>query len=779
MKALFKQFILLLISLLLSSSSYAQALSQTIRGQVIDAESQIPLIGANVVIIDSDPLIGAATDQDGNFRIKEVPVGRHSIKISYLGYETAFIHELLVGSGKEIVLTIKLTESVLLTEGVTITAEPDKGEALNDMAVVSARMFTVEETKRYAASVNDPARMAMNFAGVAANSDLQNDIVIRGNSPRGLLWRVEGIEVPNPNHFSSTGSSGGGISILSANMLTNSDFFTGAFPAEYGNALSGVFDIKLRNGNNEKREYALQAGVLGVDFALEGPFSKDYNGSYLVNYRYSTLAIFDLLNIDVVGDAVPKFEDLSFKLKFPTKKLGSFSIWGLGGKSNQAETTDTYQYDFRSDMGAIGAGHTFFINSKTFVESVVSLTKSRGAYIENQYDDPNLPELVYQDNLVNSAFRASSMINRKFDAKNTVRAGVIFSQLGFNLFSEGEDESVIKRYIDNRGSTQLYQTYAQWKYRFNEKLTLNTGLHYSLFGLNKKQSLEPRAGLKWQFAPNQSLNAGFGVHSRLHDMTIYFAQRFVGDRFEQINKNLDLLKAYHYVIGYDRTIGSDLHLKVESYYQQLTNVPIAPSFYNDPEKQAFSALNINQGFTSDSLVSDGTGRNYGLEVTLEKFFTNNWYFLTTTSLFQSKYRGRDGIERNTRFNNQYIFNVLGGKEFEVGKTKNNLIGINTKLVWVGGNRVVPVDLESSYNEGRAVYFWNQAFEEKVPDYFRIDLRISYRKNRPKHSSIISLDIQNATNRENFYTQFFDEDDLSIERVTQLGLLPVLNYRLEF
>ncbi|MGB0523555.1 MAG: carboxypeptidase-like regulatory domain-containing protein, partial [Flammeovirgaceae bacterium] len=455
-----KQYLLLTTLFFVCYVAHAQKLTQTIRGKVIDAESQTPLIGANVYIVDSDPLLGAATDVDGNFRIEKVPVGRHNIRITYLGYEDGYISELLVGSGKEIVLTIKLTEAITLTEAVTITAEPEKGEALNDMAVVSARMFTVEETKRYAASINDPARMAMNFAGVAANSDLQNDIVIRGNSPRGLLWRIEGIEVPNPNHFASTGSSGGGISILSANMLANSDFFTGAFPAEYGNALSGVFDIKLRNGNNEQREYALQAGLLGVDFAFEGPFSKNYNGSYLVNYRYSTLAIFDVLGIDVVGDAVPNFQDLSFKFKLPTKKFGSFSIWGLGGKSSQAETTNDYKYDYRSDMGATGVSHTFFLNKKTFIESVVSFSASRGSYIEDQFDDPSLPQLVYQDHLVNRSFRVSSMLNRKFNAKNTLRAGIIFSNLSFNLFSEGEDAGEIKRYIDNQGASQLYQSYA-------------------------------------------------------------------------------------------------------------------------------------------------------------------------------------------------------------------------------------------------------------------------------------------------------------------------------
>ena len=433
----------LLLSLLLLYTGIllqAQNLTQTVRGVVVDEASGITLIGANVIILNSQPLLGSSTDQDGKFRIENVPVGRQSLKITYLGYEDAYVKDILIGSGKEVILTIKLRESLFnINEDIVVTAEPDKEEPLNDMAVVSARMFTVEETKRYAASVNDPARMALSFAGVAANGDFSNEIVIRGNTPRGLLWRVEGIEVPNPNHFAGAGSSGGGISILSANMLANSDFFTGAFPAEYGNAVSGVFDIKLRNGNNEKREYAIQLGLLGADVALEGPFSQNSNASYLVNYRYSTLAMLNLLGLEVVEDgAVPKFQDLSFKIKIPTQKAGSFSVWGLGGLSNQVEEEPDYAYDYHSNMGAAGITHTFYLDKKTYLENTISYSGTDLGYKEDQFDDPSLPRLDYEESLINTAFRVSSLANRKFNAKNTVRAGMIFSNLGYKLFAQGE-----------------------------------------------------------------------------------------------------------------------------------------------------------------------------------------------------------------------------------------------------------------------------------------------------------------------------------------------------
>jgi hypothetical protein len=775
-----KNIFFILVGFFCFGNLFSQNLTQTIRGEVLDSESKVPLWGANIIIIGSEPLLGASTDEKGKFKIQNVPIGRQNLKISYLGYEDAYLNEILVSTGKEIILQIPLTEKLTSTEAVVITAESDKNEALNDMTSVSARQFSVEETKRYAASINDPARMALSFAGVANNGDFSNEIVVRGNSPRGLLWRVEGVEIPNPNHFTGAGSSGGGISILSANMLANSDFLTGAFPAEYGNAVSGVFDINLRNGNNQQREYALQAGVLGVDFAFEGPFKEGGNSSYLVNYRYSTLAMLNLIGVDIAGDVAPQFQDLSFKFNFPTKKAGVFSFWGLGGLSSQEETNDEEFYKYGSNTGATGVSHILFLDKKTYLETVVSYSGSELIYNEEQFTDTSRPSLEDESNLRNTSLRVSTLFNRKLNAKNTIRAGLIFSQLNFNLLYKGQDDDVVKTYIDNSGGSQLYQAYAQWKNRLTEKLTLNTGLHYTLFALNGSQAIEPRLGLKWQFKPRQSFSAGFGMHSRTYNMEIYKSQRFVGNQFYNINEELDLIRSKHYVLGYDNLLKPNLRLKAEIYYQSISKVPIRPSFYTDIEDQVASGLNSSGGFTTDSLVSDGSGRNYGIEFTLERFFSNNFYFMFTTSLFESKYKGRDGVERNTRFNNNYIFNTLGGKEFKVGKNgKSNLIGLNLRAIWMGGNRKLTADLQESLQRREAVYEYGRAFEDKVKDYGRIDFRINYRKNKPKFSWVISLDIQNLTNRTNFYTEFFDEDDLQIETVEQLGLIPILNYRVEF
>ena len=273
--------------ILIVSGLFGQTLTQTIRGTVIDKQTLQPIIGARVVVLESDPLIGSVTNVDGQFRLEGVAVGRQSIQVTYMGYEPVVMQNLALTT-KEMVLNITMIESVNSLTEVEVTSEK-KGETVNKMANVSIRSFSVEESNRFAGSRNDVARMAQNFAGVQGADDSRNDIVIRGNSPTGVLFRMEGVDIPNPNHFARFGTTGGPISILNNNVLSNSDFMTGAFPSEYGNATAGVFDLKMRTGNNENQEFMFQFGFNGAELMAEGPFSDSSKASYLVSYRYSTL----------------------------------------------------------------------------------------------------------------------------------------------------------------------------------------------------------------------------------------------------------------------------------------------------------------------------------------------------------------------------------------------------------------------------------------------------------------------------------------------------------
>lgn len=769
-----KAICLLLLFTGLHLQGFSQKLTQTIRGKVIDQESQVPVFGASVLIIGTDPLLGSSTDMEGSFVIKDVPVGRHSLKISSIGYEETGIPELLVGSGKEIVLTIRLQESFMQLNEIVVTAEPEKGQPLNDMATVSARSFTVEETQRYAASINDPARMVLSFAGVSSSDDGSNEIIVRGNSPRGVLWRIEGMEVPNPNHFGEEGSSGGGVSMMSANMMDASDFYTGAFPAEYGNAYSGVFDINLRKGNNEKREYAAQIGLMGIDFAAEGPFSKDYNGSYLVNYRYSTLSLLQELGVGGFDFGVPVFQDLSYKIHLPTKNAGTFNLWGIGGLSNQkfVDEEGGEGFDFHYNMGVGGISHRVMLSDKTYLESALSVSKSKSG--NDYYETAN--QLQANDEFWKTNLRGSWLLNHKINAKNTLRAGFIASHEQYDLLKKYSNADTLITKVDASGNTQLYQVYGQWKTRLRENITLNAGLHSMILALNNNYSIEPRLGLRWSVSPTQAINAGFGVHSKMEPLLIYFSR--YKDQGHP-NKDLEFMKAFHYVLGYENAFRPDWMLKAEVYYQQLKNVPIANTGTEDPEWLGYSAINYDGGFVHQPLVNEGNGQNYGIDVTLEKFFTNNYYLTLTGSVYDSEYTGRDGIERDTRYNGNFNANLLFGKEFNVGRSGNNILGVNIRTLTSGGRRWTPVLLEASKEMGEAVYDWGRRFEEREGMYFRTDLRLSYRRNKASSATIWSLDVQNMTNHQNVWGKDYNSKDQEIVTFYQMGLIPVLNYRIEF
>ncbi len=783
--------LILLFSIIIQNTSFAQNYTQTVKGKVVDKDSKAPLIGANVIIDNTQPVLGTSADINGNFRIENVPIGRQTIKVSYLGYEDLFIPEIMLGTGKEIVLNIELQESILKTGEITITAKREKDRALNTMATISARTFSIEETQRYAGGFNDLSRMTESFAGVSSFTGETNEIVIRGNSPRGLLWRVEGIKVANPNHFPrGSGSSGGGISIVTSDVISNSDFFTGAFPAEYGNAISGVFDINLRKGNPGKREYALQVGVIGVEAVAEGPISRKAQSSYLLNYRYSTLKIFDMLGIKLVDNSVvPEFQDITFNLNFPTKKAGNISVFGLGGMSSAGAKAkaDKSEWKYNSDrfnehelhkMGATGIKHFYiFPNRKTYLKTIISADINDNSATSDSLDDNYTKYSIYKENIVYSTIRSSILLNHKYSSKHSLRTGIIYNLLFFNMYADmlsyGTGDYI--EIVNNNGQTGLLQSYLQWKYRITSELELNTGLHYMYFLLNDNYSLEPRAGIRWQFSGNQSFSAGIGLHSQVEAISFYYTESTgTGGNIYLPNKNLDFTKSYHNVLGYDISLSENLHLKAEAYYQYLYDVPVK----NDTLSY-FSIINYRGGLNNLAMNNDGKGYNYGLELTLEKFYSKNYYLLFTTSLFNSKYKGPDGKTYNTFYNGNYIFNLVGGKEFKVGRDKNNILATNIRFLWKGGNRMIPIDLEASIDAGSTVYEKTEIYKDKVPDFFRLDIGVSFKRNKPKFSWTVSADIQNVTDRKNVFTYRYNDDTKEIKPVLALGFIPVINYRLEF
>ena len=503
---------------------------QTLRGVVNDRASGHPIPYATIQLTDI-PGLGMMCDSLGRFALPKVPVGRHSVQASFMGYEPATVREILVTSAKEVYLEIALQESVNELSEVVVHAH-NRNEAMNKMAVAGARMLSVEEASRYAGGFDDPARLVASFAGVTPSVS-NNGISIHGNAPHLLQWRLEDVEIPNPNHFADIATLGGGIlSSLSAQVLGNSDFFTGAFPAEYGNAVSGVFDMKLRNGNNQRNENTFQVGIMGIDFASEGPLSKKHKASYIFNYRYSTTG---LLNVDLGGKM--DYQDLNFKLNFPTRHAGTFAVWGTAlldkYKSSLEENPDKWDYledagQGRSTqyMAAGGVTHRYFFNENTLLKTTLAGTYSDQEAIQTTYDrefnpSPNIDQNSRSTNLI-----LTSSLNRKVNNRFTNKTGLTFTQMFYNMnlelapFIDQPLETISK----GDGNTSLISAYNSSAWGINDKLSLNFGLHGQLLTLNNRWTLEPRASLKWQTNARTSFALAYGMYSRMEKMDVYFVK---------------------------------------------------------------------------------------------------------------------------------------------------------------------------------------------------------------------------------------------------------------
>ncbi len=804
---------LLLLFSLSFFKSFAQP-TQTIRGTVVDMDTKFPLIGAAVQLINTEEITGAITDVNGEFRLEKVPVGRVDLRISYIGYQEKIINDVIVGSGKEVILEIELEESATQLEEIEISATRN-GEASNEMAMVSARQFSVEETDRYAGSRGDPSRMASNFAGVQGADDTRNDIVIRGNSPSGVLWRLENINIPNPNHFNIAGTSGGPVNIINNKYLANSDFFTGAFPAEFGNALSGVFDLKIRPGNDENYEFIGQLGFLGAEFFSEGPISKENKSSYLVGYRYSTLSLFSSLGIDIGTTAVPEYQDAAFNFNFPTRNGGKLNFFGIGGTStvdivlsnqevferNLFGENNKDQY-FTSRMGVAGVHYVQPLSKKAMIDvsaaySISNVDVNHDVINRQVVNDPDNPDILRFEYgtprvapLLDYTFtepRVSGVINYfyKKDSRNTFTAGINTDLLMFNYIDSVRIIDSSSAQFDTwnirwntRSSALLIQPYVQWKHKFNDNLELSIGIHSQYFSLsNSFAPVEPRAGLKWALPNGQAITLGTGMHSQIQSPYLYFYSDSINaaGELELYNKDLGFTRSIHFVAGYSNVLSNNLILRSEVYYQSLYDVPvtITPSSY--------SLINTGVGFSRffpEELENTGTGYNYGIELGLEQFFSNGFFFMVNGSLFESRYVGSDGIERDTDFNGNYIYNALATKEFTFGPTNGLSVGI--KATGAGGRRYGPADLEASRRQQELVIVDDLRNTLQFPDYFRFDTRIAFFANALNARHEIALDLVNVFGIENVLSlTFVDDPDNPIIQENQLGFFPIFYYRFDF
>ena len=678
------------ITMAMEAKAQTNQAVQTIRGQVCDVASGEPMIGVTITV-ENGTTLATVSDVDGNFIINNVPVGRHSVRASYIGYEPVLLKEQLVSSGKELVLTLRMRESISELGEVIVKPRVNKQLPLNEMAQVGARMFSVEEASRYAGGMSDPARTASMFAGVATGG-ATNGISIHGNSPQMLQWRVEGVEVPNPNHFAEITEAGGGVfTSLNGTVLANSDFLTGAMPAEFGNALSGAFDMKMRVGNNTKYEHAIQVGTLGVDFASEGPLGKNTKASYLVNYRYSFLEIAKKLHAINMENETLDYQDLSFKLNMPTKQAGTFAVWFTGLIDRyENKVPDMSEWETLWDMNdswsrqrncAVGLNHSYRFRSGGSLHSSVAFTGSYRKLGVNDYDAKMnmMPEMDGRNSQWNVII--STQHQHKFSSRYTMQNGFEHQHLDFSTWMDyiHETGGPLYRVYDSEGNTGLTRLYTNHKVALSSRLSTVAGVNVMWFNLNNQWLVEPRISLQYKTSPSSTFSVAYAMNSRKETTDTYFV--LMDSKYP--NEDLGLTRSHHISASFAQRLGENAMLKIEPYWQWLFDVPVEAG-------TTYSILNHRKFFQDRALVNEGAGRNYGIDLTLERYLKDGFYGMITATLFKSEYRDAQGQWHHTRHDRRYITNILGGKEWMVGKSKKNVFGINGRLTMMGGDRYTPI-----------------------------------------------------------------------------------------
>lgn len=756
---------------------------QDLRGKVLDAQTREPVFATVLLLHPELSGKGSITDSVGNFHIGQLPVGRYALQISAIGYEPVTVTDILLNSAKEGYCEVALTENTQHLQEIVVRAPVYKNRLLNPMALTGGHMLSMEEASRYAGGFNDPARLVTSFAGITSSSVSSNALEVRGNAPQYVQWRMEGVETPNFSHFADvTGLGGGMLTGLSSHVINHSDFFYGAFPAEYSNALAGVFDMNLRTGNTQAYEHAFQAGIWGIDAASEGPLGKKGNSSYLFNYRYSFSGIADKISGTNEG---LDYQDLAFKINMPTRHAGTFSLWGIGLqdhiRQNYEEDTEKWEevqdrtlqeYNFRK--GILGLTHHLPLPRNAYLRSTAAVTYSE---VKGTLDEAD--EALHFHRMAEIKNNAANLIlstyyNRRYSARHTNRSGMTLTGMDYRINLKSSTNATLYepmvQYAKKNGQTAALSVYTNSLFNLTDRWKMNLGVSAQYFALNRAWSIEPRAALKWQYRPDQSLALAYGLHSRRERTEYYFTELPETDN-SKVNRDLKFSKAHHLSLAYNWTPSPVLNVKIEPYIQYLYHIPVE-------ENSSFSIINYDGYILDRQLVNKGKGLNYGMDVTVEHYLSKGRYWMFSGSLFRSRYMGGDHIWRNSRMDRRFMLKALAGKEWTFGRNRHKSFGLNVRVTFQGGERYTPIDYEKSDKTHQVEEDETKAYTLKLPATFITDITVNYKVNRKYVSPEFSLKLLNANGFSNTYYRY-NLITGRIDKERGAAIVPDISYKLYF
>jgi hypothetical protein len=728
----------------------ASATEQVLRGRCINSTTQLPVSDASIAVYGASTF-KATTDSNGNYFLNVV-AGRYSIVVERTGFKSQAKENVVVNAGKEQVYDFELTEFKLDLTTVTVKTEKEQDVPLNNWNI-----------QQFASVFYDPGRVVNSHSGAVNNDDQGNNMTIRGTSPNYIQWKIEGLEVVNPNHLENAGTindrptlNGGGVSLISAQLLQNSGLQFAPFDPTNGNALSGIFDIRLRKGNDRKMERTIQASLLGTDICLEGPFSSKSQASYLVNFRYSTVGLLSKLGINF-GDEKINFKDLSFVVAYPFNR-SMLKLYGITGNSENIfrGKTDSSKIEFEKDLLNIDYHSFTSVTGLSFITSLSNtlFVKTAVAYSAKVISRNSIPNssLWTQESSTHEDYQQQklsgmSFISKRLSNKSRVKAGTYINYFVNRINNSVNDVQLINGTLYE----PLIQPFISFESDLFKKFELKAGLHAFYQTRINYFSFQPRLTLRYLLTDNQDITFNYGVSSQLQPFTLYLSNK---DNWNLKPTQSNSFSLTHQVKFRTNTI------KTEIYYQLYTNVAINKQ-YN------FSMFNYFNEQIYFPLNDYGIGRVYGVDLTYEKHLSS-FYLITSLSVYKSEFSMGQNNFMDSRFNTKYNAAITAGKEYKLK----------------GGNKFINTDFRilsrNGYKEP-AVYHENDQYlyTSQLPSYYRLDIKLSYKKYKEQSTIMWALDIQNLTGTKNITYHYYDRYTQKVEAKYQLGLVPVLSYKILF
>jgi hypothetical protein len=738
----------------------------TIKGKVVDGESKLDLVGAQIFIREHKA--GISTDGKGYFEIHDVPVGSYSITCNYIGYEKIVKTDIIVRTERETFVNIEMQASSIEISGSTVTAGYFSEIQTQPLSAIN---FSSEEIRRAPGAAGDVSRIIFGLPSLAKINDTKNSLIVRGGSPVENGFYVDNIEIPNINHFPTQGSTEGPIGILNVDFIEDVNFNCGGFTAEYGNSLSSIMDLKFREGNRSRTDIQIDMSMQGFGGMVEGPLDGG-KGSYLISARRSYLDLLLGMMNETVG--VPTYSDVQGKVTYDLSEQHKLSLVDVFSDDRQtmnqknaldSKTINIYpEYGSYSNTGGVNwqwiwgkngfsqtsLAHTYSKTDVNFIQTRNAKLLMRNASIEQELKIRNTNHWL---------LNARNKFNFGFDANYDL---IDYDQF-YNAYQDILGNSTPMFNLNKSIHSLQGGVFIDYTCQLLDRVTISPGSRIDYYQYTHETKFSPRFSLTYHFDDITSLTGSYGIYYQNIPWVIA-AQK-------ESFSNLNTPRADHYVLSFNRLLTESTRLTVELYNKEYRDFPMDPT---QPSQFLFDQAVVEQVFLNHAtLVSAGKAQSYGIEATVQKKMAENIYGLIAGSYYRSNYSGLNGKQYDRVYDNKFNFAIEGGYKM------NEKWEFSLRWLYAGGAPYTPFDEQSSLATHKGVFDASRINDARLPDFHSLNLRVDKRYYFESTTLTVYLSIWNAYGRKNIAAYTWNEVKDQIMEEEMWGTLPVFGIKYEF